>query len=93
VRRLEPRERRHLRTRLDLEDANGLRLLEHLVNGRIVSGIWARSNRDSGFGIRDSESFADVFTSSIASCKTAIMPRPSRSTLTIPISAQSSLSH
>ena len=37
--------------------------------------------------------FDVVFTSSIASCSTAIMPRPSRSTLTMPMSAQSSLSH
>ena len=35
----------------------------------------------------------DPFTSSSASCSTAIIPRPSRSTLTSPMSAQSSLSH
>lgn len=33
------------------------------------------------------------FTSASESCSTAIMPRPSRSTFTIPMSAQSSLSH
>ena len=35
-RRLQPRQRRHLRTRLDLEDANRVGLAQHLVDGRIV---------------------------------------------------------
>ena len=38
------------------------------------------------------DSVADSISRS-ASCSTAIMPRPSRSTLTMPMSAQSSLSH
>ena len=36
---------------------------------------------------------ARAFTIAIASCSAAIIPRPSRSTLMMPISAQSSLSH
>ena len=36
VRRLQPRQRRHLRARLDLEDADGVGLLQQLVDGGVV---------------------------------------------------------
>ena len=90
-----PRQRRHLRARLDLKHADGVGLLQHPVDGGIVGRqmreIDRRSRRQSG------SSAAAIgrhwLTIAIASSSTAIMPRPSRSTLTMPRSAQSSLSH
>ena len=107
MRRLEPRQRRHLRARFDLEDADGVGLAaacgrppdrpaadarDRAARGRARSRLadvrGALRRRGSACRGRGRHSPA-----SSASCSTAIMPRPSRSTLTIPMSAQSSLSH
>ena len=109
--RLQPRQRRHLRARLDLEHADRVGLAEHLVDRR-VSAADARDPRHEverrarrarrtffkEFSAVSADSAfisgrASPLTSASESCSTAIMPSPSRSTFTIPMSAQSSLSH
>ena len=48
---MQPRQRRHLRARFDLEDADGVGVLQHLVHGRIVGRQMCQI--DQGLGIRD----------------------------------------
>ena len=77
--RLHARQAGHLRAAFHLEHADGVGLLQRAVDRRIV----LRQVRDialRGISLRQSSI-------------TAIMPRPSRSTLMMPMSAQSSLSH
>ena len=104
--RLQPRQRRHLRARLDLEDADRVGLAEHLVDGRVLRQM--REIDDQTVETAELAELAEKscsrvlsvsavrvspLTSASESWSTAIMPRPSRSTLTMPMSAQSSLSH
>ena len=84
---LEARQRRHLRARLHLEDADRVGRLQHPVDLGIVRRQVPQPER-----LRRRAAGARLISAS-ASCSTAIMPRPSRSILTMPMSAQSSLSH
>ena len=49
VRRLQPRQRRHLRARLDLEDADRVGLLQQLVDGGVVRRQMGEI--ETGFGL------------------------------------------
>ncbi len=81
--RLHPRQRRHLRAALDLETRRSC-----------PPSASSRRSRASSFGMcARSSGRPRSRQSSNVSCSTDIMPRPSRSTFTIPRSSQSSLSH
>ena len=62
--RAKPRKRRHLRPRLDLEDPDGVGLLQHLVDGGIVGGEMGEVEPirvgDPGSGIAGSGSSAST---------------------------------
>ena len=81
--RLHPRQRGHLRAAFDLEHAD-----------RVGAAASARTSRDRPAGVArgrpDGRAARSVRSQS---CRTDIMPRPSRSTLMMPRSSQSSLSH
>ena len=78
------RQARHLRAAFHLKQSDGVGFLQRLINhaGRLAADA-------RGPLLRDTQSRMSWMESS----STAIMPRPSRSTLMMPMSAQSSLSH
>ena len=101
VSRLEPRRERHLRARLDLEHADRVGPRQHLVDRRVLR----RDRRErvrvgplagDGLGrVGERRRAAGRWRASSASVRESAVsiPRPSRSTLSRPSSARSSLSH
>ena len=84
VRGLQPRERRHLRAALDLEDADRVGAAHH----RVGLGVVGRELREI-----DRDALVARDRAGASPRARASMPRPSRSILMMPRSAQSSLSH
>ena len=97
--RLQPRQRRHLRARLDLEDANGVGFLQQVVD----VGIIRRQVREIEPAARVVSGASGLPGCRLPGCRHVHQldgvlkhrhhAQPSRSTLTMPMSAQSSLSH